>query len=1095
LVSNHFLQVKTPMPHTLRIGAAIDPNDSYWVQVREAAYARVDQLPLDLISISLVDYPETLSNGKQTALLEELLALELDALIVWSLPEDLVFQIPQSGTPLILLSETKIRHPFLVSPSGLDEIAQMGISYLAEELTGRSNVLVIGNRGQTGWQGSSESMFEVREAFKRHPHIVFDHIAVAGLGPYEQICSEACKAMQQIDKPIDAIFGLSDNLALAGRDAAREVDLADPLTLVVGIGGTPEALAAITAGSMTATVDIRTDELGRQAVDLAYQAAQDQPLPPHFEYHARLVTAQNIAEVATQKLVAIANLSSRAMGVRRRQQQERLTQLETSLEISRRVGSILDHRQLSYEIANLIRANYGYDRVQIFHWVEREQLLILDQAEQAQASQTSIPLTRAGVLGQALMRNEPIFIPDTERSPRFLPDPNWPDTRTRVILPIRLGGKVIGLLDLHSNQSTLRTRQELVGLQSLADQLGIAISNARLYGEALQAQATAEKADRLKTRLLANVSHELRTPLNVALGYIQAALSTPNPYSVELPSALLEDLQHVHYSAEHLLQVINDLLDLSRAEIDELDLHPEIIDTRPFLEEVFRSMADSVASQSDVVWQLQLPDRLPMIQGDPVRLRQILLNLLSNAHKFTESGQIVLGAEVAPPHLHIWVQDSGSGIPPELQERIFEPFVTVERARRRIEGIGLGLSITRRLVALHNGTMTLESQPGQGSTFHVYLPLPSLSDQPACSLQPVQPVLLWISAQAEPSAEIVQFSQRQGLEIRRLQANDDLHATLAEIQPVALAWDLVGADPADWVMIQRLRSYPQLSRAPFILYGQLESDQPALSTGLTNLVAKPASGETLLEAIAGLCPPKAVGPILIVDDDPQACETYRGVVARGLPGYLIYTANDGTAAVSVMARETPCLVILDLVMPGMDGFAVLDWMRNNKRTRQVPVLILSGRTLTFEDIQRLERHARVTFQSKDVLSEEETVASVQRMLLGSDTLPPHTSGLVKRAVAYLHQHYAHPLSRWEIAKAVGVSENYLSEIFRRELGLSPWEYLNRYRIRQAKEVLRRTNDSITSVALQVGFTDPAYFSRVFHKETGLSPSAYREEAE
>jgi len=195
-----------------------------------------------------------------------------------------------------------------------------------------------------------------------------------------------------------------------------------------------------------------------------------------------------------------------------------------------------------------------------------------------------------------------------------------------------------------------------------------------------------------------------------------------------------------------------------------------------------------------------------------------------------------------------------------------------------------------------------------------------------------------------------------------------------------------------------------------------------------------------------------------------------------------------------MSRETPCLVILDLVMPGMDGFEVLDWMRSNGQTRQVPVLILSARALTFEDVQRLERHALVTFQSKDVLSEEETMASVQRMLFGDDTLPLHTSGLVKRALAYLHQNYARPLSRWEIARAIGVSENYLSEIFRRELGLSPWEYLSRYRIRQAREILRRTNDSITSVALQVGFTDPAYFSRVFRKETGLSPSAYREQA-
>jgi signal transduction histidine kinase/AraC-like DNA-binding protein/CheY-like chemotaxis protein/ABC-type sugar transport system substrate-binding protein len=1084
------------MPHTSRVGVAIDPNDPHWVQVREAAYARAQELPLDLVSISLVDYPETLSQEEQTALLEELLALELDAIIAWALPEELAYRFPQFGMPLILLSETEVHHPLLVSPLGLLDIVQMGARYLAEELAGQGDVLAVGDSLASGRQGNDRSQIAgIRDALRDYPGIALRHVPCPWLYEYEMAYRQVYKTMQQINGPIDAIFGLSDNLALAGRDAGHALDLIDQHTPIVGIGGTPSALAAIADETMTATAEILTDELGRQAVDLAYRVAQGQPLPIHFKCESRLVTAQNVAEVAARKLVTIANLPNRLVGARRRQQQERLKQLETSLEISRRVGSILDHRQLSHEIANLIRANYGYDRVQIFHWLEQEQFLVLEQSDQAQTSQSRIPLAGSGVLGQALMRNEPIFIPDTSRSPRFPPDPNWPDTRTRVVIPIRLGGKILGLLDLHSRQSTLRTRQELVGLQSLADQLGIAMSNANLYGEALKARVAAEKADRLKTRLLANVSHELRTPLNVILGHTQAGLNSPNPHNVDLPPGLQNDLQHIHRNAEHLLRVINDLLDLSWAEIDELDLHPEIIEPRPFLEDVFRSIADSAASQSDVAWHLELPDRLPVIQADLVRLRQVLLNLLSNARKFTDEGQIALGAEVTPPHLHLWVQDTGVGIPIELQERIFEPFVTAEHTGRPQEGIGLGLSITRRLVALHQGSMTLVSQPGQGSTFHVYLPLPSLSDQPALSPPASsQPVLLLISAQSQPAKEIVDLSRCQGLEIRRLQAGEDVDTMLEEVQPTALAWDLAGASPGDWVLIQRLRNHPQLRRAPFILYSQERGDRPAMTLGLMNVVTKPVSGETLLDAVNALCPPASVGPILIVDDDPQACELYRGMVARGLPGYPVRTANDGIAALDIMTKETPCLVILDLTMPEMDGFEVLDWMRINRQTRRVPVMVLSGRMLTLEDIERLEQHARVTFQSKDILSEGETVASLHQMLFGTDTLPPHTSGLVKRALVYLHQNYDHPLSRWEIAKAIGVSENYLSHIFRRELGLSPWEYLNRYRIKQARELLIHTNDSITSVALQVGFSDPAYFSRVFRKETDLSPSAFREQA-
>jgi len=215
------------MPHALRIGAAIDPNDSYWVQVREAAYARADQLPLDLISISLMDDPQALPSEKHEALLEELLALELDALIAWSLPEDLTYRITQSGIPLVLLSETPARHPLLASPSGLYEIAQMGISYLAERLADQSHVLAIDSLERTGWQDSEGMIVKVRQAFKSYPHVVPRYVTIAGRGLPEQIYSEVYRALQQINGSVDAIFGLSDHLALAARDqVGRSVSLA-----------------------------------------------------------------------------------------------------------------------------------------------------------------------------------------------------------------------------------------------------------------------------------------------------------------------------------------------------------------------------------------------------------------------------------------------------------------------------------------------------------------------------------------------------------------------------------------------------------------------------------------------------------------------------------------------------------------------------------------------------------------------------------------------------------------------------------------------------------------------------------------------------
>jgi AraC-like DNA-binding protein len=569
-------------------------------------------------------------------------------------------------------------------------------------------------------------------------------------------------------------------------------------------------------------------------------------------------------------------------------------------------------------------------------------------------------------------------------------------------------------------------------------------------------------------------------------------LSTPNKYGRELPSSLLSDIHQIQSNAEHQLRVINDLLDLSRAEIDELDLSLELLDPHELVIEAFHSLADQSTSPG-IQWNIDVPERLPQIRADALRLRQIFLNLLSNAKKYTESGEITLGAEVAPPHIHFWVTDTGLGIDSEQQERIFEPFVTLEDNRRIAGGIGLGLSITRHLVALHGGTMKLESQPNEGSTFHIYLPLPALNH--AKSAKPTKQdhlssTLLLISSQQEPPQEIIEMCQRQKLDILPLRSHEDLEIALNNTRPVALAWDVSGSQPNDWVLIRRLRHYPNLSQTPFILYGQLTEEQ----VGLTGFVVKSSNTKTLLETILALSPKQGTGPILIVDDDPQVRESHKGLVEEGLPGYPIRCAENGEVALAAMAAEVPSLVLLDLVMPTLSGADVLDQMRADSSLRQVPVIILSNKALSLEDVRRIQNHTQVTLQTKGIWSDAETISALNRAIFGTETLPPHTSGLVKQAIAYLHQNYTRPISRWEIADAVGVSEDYLSRVFHRELNISPWDYLNRYRVLQSKHLLLQSSDAIGMIARQVGFKDQAYFSRVFHKVTGMSPQAFRETA-
>lgn len=328
--------------------------------------------------------------------------------------------------------------------------------------------------------------------------------------------------------------------------------------------------------------------------------------------------------------------------------------------------------------------------------------------------------------------------------------------------------------------------------------------------------------------------------------------------------------------------------------IPEMCLQPFAVSVR----DAFRDLADRSTSPN-LQWKIDIPDRLPQIRADGMRLRQIFLNLLSNAKKYTQNGQISLGAEVEPPQIHFWVSDTGLGIDRNQQERIFEPFVTLEDNRRIAGGIGLGLSITRHLVALHGGTMKLDSQPNHGSTFHIYLPLPALDHLRPAQQSNLSSALLLISSHPEPTKEILEMCQRQNLEIFHLRESQDLETALSYVKPSAIAWDLSNAQPEDWSLVRRLRHYQTLSQVPFILYGQPDDhsdtarsvaagshnrDGSPGQVGMTGFVVKSSNKKTLLDTVIAMSPAQGNSPILIVDDDPQVRNVHQKLVEEGLPG-------------------------------------------------------------------------------------------------------------------------------------------------------------------------------------------------------------------
>ncbi len=709
----------------IRVGFGLVPGDPFWVQVREAIEQRAETLGITLIPITV---PTTIpSSDLYLRFLEDLKAQEIGALISHVVPDSLMTAILDSGLPIICSEDTPLRHPRLAGVRGLDRAAVMAADYVTQRLEGKGNVLMIGALDD---QALTAELRVHGFCDRVAQHTGLRVLRVGDGWRYElahqQLLDDADDWLAQIDGKVDAIFGLSDSLALAGRDACRTLGVLDAKTVIVGINGDPLAIAAIEAGTMDATVETSPQDLGFKLAEYAHRAACGKSNPPHFPYKLQLVTAHNVSQVAAQKLVFIADLPSRLVDVNRRLEQQRLVQLEASLELNQRVGSILDQDELLTTMADIIRARYDYDRVHFYMWSHSNRILTLMAGTSEEGVDASISLAASGPLGHALLNDQVIHIPDTSNSQRYLPDERWPDVRSRVTLPVRVGGRPLGVLDLHSKTRVLRNQAELDALQTLADEFGVAMRNAQLYAQALQARAEAVQAGLLRSRLLANISHQLRSPLNVILGYCQAALSKPNPYNVSLPTELLQDLTYIERSGADLERLINDLLDLAMAETGSLQLYPESIDLRALLVGVFDAAVRIFDENPNVRWKMRVPAQLPVVDADPVRLRNVLLNLLNNAARFTTRGQIVLGAECLDANVHLWVQDTGCGIEPETlswirQQRVANGVTHLRHSPT--EGAGLGLTIAQHLVQLHNGELTIESEPDQGTTCHILLPL------------------------------------------------------------------------------------------------------------------------------------------------------------------------------------------------------------------------------------------------------------------------------------------------------------------------------------------------------------------------------------
>jgi signal transduction histidine kinase/CheY-like chemotaxis protein len=496
--------------------------------------------------------------------------------------------------------------------------------------------------------------------------------------------------------------------------------------------------------------------------------------------------------------------------------------------------------------------------------------------------------------------------------------------------------------------------------------------------EAHEARQVAEQANQMKSRFLANMSHELRTPLNSIINFTRIlAAGMRGPVSEEQ----LDYLNRVHASGEHLLNLINDILDLSKIEAGRMELHRELCQFGPLIHSTMSTATGLIRDKPIELHQEIAPD-LPLVNIDKTRIRQVLLNLLSNAAKFTEAGSITVRVEAAPPGLVVHVSDTGIGISPEKLDLIFEEFRQAdEGSERGYEGTGLGLAICRRLIEMHGGTISVASTPGEGTTFSFSLPAVGKRGPrpPKATREPVKkegiPVLV-IDDDPAVVDIVASYLETDGYIVYGV-SNSHMAITEARrIVPAVIILDILMPYKDGWEVLTELKACPDLQAIPVIIYTILEENRLGLQLGTSAYLTKPIDEARLRATVARLVVDGA--KILVVDDDPDVLEMVTHELQRQ-SNFTVITASGGKEGLQQVATHPPDLIILDLMMPEVDGFAVLEHLEQDDGASTIPVVVLTAMQPDEEEQRYLDRRVN-SFLSKSEIAPEHLLSKVNMLL-------------------------------------------------------------------------------------------------------------------
>jgi signal transduction histidine kinase/CheY-like chemotaxis protein/putative methionine-R-sulfoxide reductase with GAF domain len=637
-------------------------------------------------------------------------------------------------------------------------------------------------------------------------------------------------------------------------------------------------------------------------------------------------------------------------------------------------------------------------------------LAIIAQAGFAEADWTAlegvtIPVHAAGAIAAACEQGAPLLFSAQHPLPAALrlgpPYASLAGLRVSsfLVVPMIARGRTVGALAADNRTSRAPIPPATVELlQTFAAQAAVAVENGRLF-QAIQDQGRElEIASRHKSQFLANMSHELRTPMNAIIGVSEMLLEDAQDLG---RAEEIEPLERVLRAGRHLLALINDILDLSKIEAGKMDLHLEAFSVAALVADVAATVGPLVEKNGNRL-TVECAADLGAIRADPTRVRQALLNLASNAAKFTEHGAMAITAtrsrEADGHWVRIVVADTGIGMTAEQTTRLFQDFMQADASTtRRYGGTGLGLAISRRFCRMMGGDITVRSAPGAGSTFTIRLPVDTVLAGPESDTADA-PAAPAAAATATPAAEtssgplvlvvdddptvrevLSRFLTREGFSVVTAGGGLEALARARALHPAAITLDVLMADVDGWTVLTALKNDPTLSDIPVVLLTIVDERSRGYTLGAAEYLVKPVDRDRLVAVLHRLCGRRA-GRLLIVEDDSAARALIRQALER--EGWTVDEADNGRAGLERVAVSPPDAIVLDLMMPEMDGFEFLEALRGQRSQRDIPVVVVTALDLTEDDRRRLDGGVRRVLQ-KGAYGRDELLREVAGLLTAS----------------------------------------------------------------------------------------------------------------